>query len=84
MLLVGVGETLRQFARALVVDVDHACHAFSSPMRVVLRPKDARTHQVPHSLRSVLVTARLRELVNFGRKLVIDGDGDPLHGGLNT
>jgi hypothetical protein len=43
----------------------------------VLRFKDAGTYQVANRLRSILVAARLR-------KLVIDGDGNPLHWGLNT
>jgi len=84
LLLVGMGQPLREFTRALVVDVDDARHTLSSSAPIVLCLDDAGTHEVAHRLRSVLIAARLGELVDLVSKLVVDRDGDPLHQSLST
>src|SRR5262245_38887158 len=82
--LVGVGQSLRKVPRLLIVDVDHARHARARSVDLMLGLQNAGTHQVAHGFRAILIAARLRQLVDFVRQLVIDGDGDPLHQNLNV
>src|SRR6476620_9176507 len=84
MVAEGVAETLGQIARALVVDVGERGHAIGGATTAALHSRldDTGTDQVAHRLRPVLIAARLRTLVYFLGKVVVDGDGDPLHGWL--
>ena len=65
LLLVGMRQPLGQFARTLVVDVDHAGHALSSPVPLGTRMDDAGANEIAHRLGSVLIAARLGKLVDF-------------------
>ena len=77
----GVAEPLGQIARSLIVDIGERGHAIGCSVAATFQSRlgDAGAHEIAHRLRTVLIAARTRTLVYFVGKIVVDGDGDPLH-----
>src|SRR6476660_7263482 len=84
MVAEGVAEALGQIARSLVIDVGERSHAIRGASAAALQSRldDPCTDEVANRLRPVLIAARLRAFVYFLGKVVVDGDGDALHGWL--
>ena len=76
------GKALRQFARLGIVDVDERRHAWPRSADLDGSLLQAGAGEVADRLGAVGVAARYHEAVKLRIKLVIDSDGNPLHGFL--
>ncbi len=76
------GKALRQFACLGIVDVDERCHAWPRSADLDGSLLQAGAREVADHLGAVGITARSHEAIKLRIKLVIDSDGNPLHGFL--
>jgi hypothetical protein len=77
-----LGQALRQLARGMVIDVAQGRDAFAALRDLQVGLLQTAAGQVADRLRAVGVTARRNEGVEFGDEIVVNGDGQALHGGL--
>ena len=76
----GLGQPLGQFARGVIVDVDHGGDAVALGVERFGGLADAGAGEVADRLRAVLVAAGGDDAIELGHQLVVDGDGHALHG----
>jgi hypothetical protein len=79
MIVKDIGQTFRQLARVMVIDIDQRRDTIALFSRLLDRLPHARAGKIADGFRPVLVAAACNQSIEFGNKLVVSGNGQALH-----
>ena len=80
MVVVRIGQPLGQLARVVIEDVGEGRHAVPGDIAIDARPLEAKTREIAHRLRAIVIALAFHERGQLGREFVGHADRDPLHG----
>jgi hypothetical protein len=75
----GSGQALRRFPFPVIIDVYKRRHAKLGVVYLALHVGNSGSSEIADRLGPVLITKRGNNTIECRHKLLIDGDGDPLH-----
>jgi hypothetical protein len=82
MIMKGMNEPLGEIASRMIIDVDQSGNAIATLAGVLLRLLHSGSGQVPDRLGPVLIAALCHDPIEVGHEIVVERNGDTLHGEL--
>src|SRR5690349_11728923 len=79
MVMEGLHEPFREFARAMIIDIDQGGDAVAGIGHIDGGLAQPRTRQVADGFGPVLVALHLDDAVEFAHEIVVQGNGYALH-----